>query len=75
MCYAVSASLQGVLSFMLGIECKMVEGIVEGCSHWWLEMPDGRIIDGTAAQFKERPMPLVHIGLRPEWYSLKQKVT
>lgn len=77
MCYAVSASLQGFLAFFCKIETELVEGDVgRGINHYWLRLPDGRIIDATADQFStpSRPMPKVYIGELPEWYRECQEV-
>lgn len=69
-CWIVSAPLCGYLS-MCGVEVRLVEGKV---NHWFLELPDGRIIDPTSDQFKKpdgSPMPKVYIGEKPEWYDRK----
>lgn len=69
-CFMVSAPLQGYLA-AVGVECKLVRGSVHGNYHVWLELPDGRIIDATASQFRrrdQRAMPLVYVGELPEWY-------
>lgn len=69
-CYRVSSPLRGYLA-AVGVECKLIRGSVHGNYHFWLELPDGRIIDATASQFRRpngRAMPLVYIGERPEWY-------
>lgn len=57
----------------MGVECRLIKGSVhkEINCHFWLELPDGTIIDATASQFRrrnQRAMPLVYIGERPEWY-------
>lgn len=74
MCFAVCAPLQGFLS-MLGYQTELINGcLLDGdgdeLCHYWLKLPDGRIIDPTADQFStpERPMPEVYIGKLPEWY-------
>lgn len=72
MCYAVSAPLEGFLSFF-GYEVKLAKGFVQECEHYWLELSDGRIIDATADQFigpTGKRMPKVYIGERPEWYQI-----
>lgn len=78
MCYALSCPLQGYLH-MLNLNTTLICGHIEGilCNHYWLELSDSRIIDGTASQFNsifdregnsERIMPEVYIGAKPNWY-------
>jgi hypothetical protein len=73
MCLAVSAPLQGLLSGC-GIETELICGSIDGilCNHYWLELPNGRIIDATGSQFNysnpDRIMPEVYIGEKPDWY-------
>jgi hypothetical protein len=70
MCLAVCAPLQGLLS-AFGYETELVEGDFEHTNHYWLRLPDGRIIDPTADQFTTPTgarMPKVYIGELPEWY-------
>lgn len=71
MCFAVCAPLQGYLD-LLGIQTEMVCGEVMGQEHYWLSLPDGRIIDPTADQFNGQlvKMPKVYIGLRPVVYKV-----
>lgn len=76
MCAAVSLPLQGYLSFAYGIECKVCYGEIDDVGiglwvHTWLQLPDGRILDATASQFKTpqgEPMPEIFIGEKPIWY-------
>ena len=71
MCFIVCPPLQGYLSF-LGYETELVEGYINDTNHhFWLRLPDGRIIDPTADQFMtpaREPMPKVYIGPLPQWY-------
>jgi len=70
MCYAVSAALEGFMSFC-GIECRLTEGSVGDWIHFWITLPDGRILDPTADQFPSKTgkiMPKVYLGKRPEHY-------
>lgn len=72
-CYMVSAPLETYLC-MTSIRCRLVKGSVheEINCHFWLELPDGTIIDATASQFRRpngRAMPLIYIGPLPEWYA------
>lgn len=79
MCFAVCAPLQGYLS-ILGYETRIVKGFIHRSSfesihmeHFWLALPDGRIIDPTADQFKTpdgSTRPKVYIGKMPEWYEV-----
>jgi hypothetical protein len=78
-CYMVAAPLHGYLQF-LRVDCTLVEGFVtigeQITNHFWILLPDGRIIDPTADQFndiKERDMPKVYIGEKPSWYMEKKK--
>jgi hypothetical protein len=77
-CYMVCAPLAGYLR-CVGFEVKLVKGRIDGedfeAGHFWLELPDGRIIDPTADQFssESRPMPAVYIGPQPKWYQVLNK--
>lgn len=69
-CWMVSAPLGAMLNFM-GHGTELVEGTVSGEHHFWLKLPDGRILDATADQFKTPigdAMPKVYLGKRPSWY-------
>jgi hypothetical protein len=75
MCFAVCAPLEGYLRAALGVSAELVEGELrlgeDVAQHFWLELPDGRILDPTADQFATpsgEPMPEVYIGVRPGWY-------
>ena len=52
MCFMVSAPLAGYLN-AVGVKCESVEGSIRGVNahHYWVQFPDGRIIDATATQF------------------------
>ena len=44
-------------------------------NHYWLKLPDGRILDPTASQFKTpegEEMPKMYLGEKPKWYKLKK---
>ena len=73
-CFKVCAPLAGFLK-MYGVDAALKEGIVklrdeEGryageCNHFWLELPDARVIDPTADQFNRRlglKMPPIYLG-------------
>jgi hypothetical protein len=67
MCFAVCAPLQTYLSFTSKFETELVEGCVNtDWQHFWLKLPDGRILDPTASQFKG--MPQIYLGALPENY-------
>ena len=79
MCYAVSCSLQGYLS-LCDLETELIEGDIkigkDIFNHYWLKLPDGRILDPTASQFKTpegEEMPKMYLGEKPKWYKLKKK--
>jgi len=75
MCFAVSAPLQGFLS-VCGFETQLIEGEIEVSknelwNHFWLKLPDGRILDATANQFRtpdNKEMPKIYLGEKPNWY-------
>ena len=80
-CFMVCAPLESLLNHD-GIKVSLSEGDVEMNNdawtegldvfhHYWLTLPDGRIIDPTASQFKTpdgQPMPDIYIGAKPDWY-------
>jgi hypothetical protein len=71
MCLAVCLPLQGYLS-ACGLDTELVEGDFGHTNHYWLRLPDGRILDPTADQFStpSRSMPKVYMGPLPEWYTV-----
>jgi hypothetical protein len=64
MCFAVCAPLQSYLS-LCGVETRLVEGNFGATNHFWLELPDGTVIDPTADQFPELNLPATYVGPRP----------
>lgn len=73
MCFMVCAPLAGYLD-MLGVPVAIVEGNFRGFHHYWLEKPDGTVIDPTCDQFNDKlikPMPAVYIGPRSIDYMKK----
>lgn len=58
MCYIVSAPLQGFLSAAYGISAELEQVDFTDCNHFWLRLPDGRILDATADQFGLAPVYL-----------------
>lgn len=75
MCYAVSAPLQGYLKTFNDLETRMVSGYLKietkpnffmEPEHFWLELPDKRIIDATHDQFGYKDK--VYIGIKPDNY-------
>ena len=72
-CFMVSAPLAGYLE-ACGCRCMLVEGNIDTWQHFWIELPDGTIVDPTASQFKKpngARMPHVYIGTKPDWYRSK----
>ena len=78
LCHAVSYPLTQYFNF-IGISASLSSGSVmyrgkdnpSLYSHWWVTLPDGRIIDATASQFKNidgTDMPDIYLGDKPEWY-------
>ncbi|KAB7788087.1 hypothetical protein [Methylorubrum populi] len=64
MCWAVSAPLAALLE-MHGVETELVEADLGDCNHFYLRLPDGRVLDPTADQFNHLrvdPMPAVYLG-------------
>jgi hypothetical protein len=77
-CYKVAAPLCAYFKF-LKVECSLIEGYVTIgeaiTNHYWLALPDGRILDPTADQFnevKKQNMPKVYLGEKPQWYMEKK---
>lgn len=66
MCDAICWPLVSLLK-MNGIPVELVCGSVGICEHYWMVLPDGRIIDPTADQFDDS-MPAVYLGARPKNY-------
>ena len=65
-CFMVSAPLVGLLRAH-GAQAALVEGKVGYCNHFWLSLPDGRVLDPTADQFNhlehpDAPLPPVYLG-------------
>ena len=66
-CFMVSAPLAGLLEAQ-GIPNILAEGRFSYCNHFWIEFPDGRVLDPTADQFNhyghtDAPLPPVYLGL------------
>jgi hypothetical protein len=71
MCFIVCAPLEGYLNF-IGIEARMVDGIVKlpdggEMIHYWLELPDGCVLDPTLDQFGAG-LPAVYLGPPTEFH-------
>lgn len=76
-CYAISAPLVSYLEFC-GCPCKLVCGYIGDTEHYWIALPDGRILDPTADQFNDNmpepdnmpnpKMPRVYLGIKPSNY-------
>ena len=78
-CLLVTSPLYCYLKF-LKVDCKMIEGYVtigdNITNHYWILLPDNRILDATADQFnevREKQMPKVFVGEKPDWYMEKKK--
>ena len=65
MCMAVSASLQGVLSALYGVDTVLEEIQLRDMNHVFLRLADGRILDATADQFG---LDAVYLGDLPDAY-------
>jgi len=63
MCFMICAPLTTLLC-MEGVLVRMVEGEAkDGTQHYWMELPDGRVLDPTLDQFGEEH-PDVYLGPR-----------
>lgn len=74
MCFAVCAPLVPLLN-MGGIDAKLVEGSFKDCNHFWIALPDGRVLDPTADQFNNRcstSFPPVYLGEPTEIHNKKR---
>jgi len=80
MCYAICAPLSSFLR-LCGCENELTEGEIKLNSHnkgivighYWLTLPNGKIIDPTASQFNgmgNEDMPIVYFGKKPKWYKI-----
>lgn len=76
MCYAVCAPLHSYLS-AVGYATELIEGEIEADNavwgHFWLQLPNGKILDPTADQFNkyfEKEMPRIYLGERPPHYKI-----
>ena len=59
-CFMVSSPLQAWLLFM-GVTCELVSIESETGNHFFIELPDGRVLDATADQF-DATLPAVYLG-------------
>lgn len=61
MCYAVAAPLEGLLRFY-GMQVKLVEADhsrnsdASYINHFWIELPDGRVLDRPSTSFAARSL-------------------
>ena len=69
MCAAVCLPLQTLLSCCHGIEATIETTEFAEVNHYWLRLPDGRILDPTADQFGLEP---VYLGPLPRVYALRK---
>jgi hypothetical protein len=70
-CYMVCAPLVPYLH-LCGYPCELTEGRVKKkYLHYWITLPDGKIVDPTASQFTQPGggnMPVIYYGEKPYWY-------
>lgn len=67
MCFMIVAPLATLLS-MEGLLVRVVEGETkDGDQHYWMELPDGSVLDPTLDQFGEA-FPDVYLGPRLDDY-------
>ncbi|MGF1612143.1 MAG: hypothetical protein ACFCUQ_22310 [Kiloniellales bacterium] len=72
MCFMVANPLAGLLRFY-GMETRLVEGNIEiqghTVNHFWIALPDGRVLDPTADQFNGAGLgdwPRIYLGAPKE---------
>ena len=53
-----------------GYQCALTKGYVGKMEHYWITLPDGRIVDPTSDQFSE-DMPEIYIGVKPNHYKVR----
>jgi hypothetical protein len=75
MCYAVCWPLASYLRVGCGIDCELIESDLQNsdvlaANHYWLRMPDGRVLDPTYDQFCEDG-PAVYLGEPLEIHSAR----
>jgi hypothetical protein len=63
MCFEVSSALQEFLS-SIGVETTLVKHEDKFWNHAFLVLPDGRVLDATADQFRSSPCPALIPRLR-----------
>lgn len=68
-CFMVCAPLETLLQ-LAGVPCAISSGMVENWEHFWLTLPDGRILDPTADQFT-LGLPPVYLGELPPAYATR----
>lgn len=66
MCFAICAPLVTLLK-MHGVQAELVKGDLGLCNHYWLRLPDGRVLDPTLDQF-DNTQPPVYLGEETEWH-------
>jgi len=64
-CMVVSASLQGYLSAVHGVQTELITVDFPEIDHVFLKLADGRILDPTADQFG---LDAIYLGEMPELY-------
>ncbi len=69
MCAAVCLPLETYLSCCCGLHVTIETTNFAEVNHYWLRLPDGRILDPTADQFGLEP---VYLGPLPEAYALRK---
>ena len=70
LCFIMCYVLSGYFRF-IGYACELVQGGIGEWEHFWIQFPDGSILDPTADQFKcpdGGAMPEIYYGRLPEWY-------
>lgn len=86
-CFMVASPLCSYLN-VIGVDCVLKSGYVTMppntgwgpdstfMKHYWIELPDKRILDCTADQFSKhlcKDMPKVYLGEKPTWFMPEKK--
>lgn len=74
-CFTVSAPLSSLLRGIYGIDCELVSTDhsenPNSCwyEHYWIKLPDGRVLDPTFDQFCSEEVVPVYIGPPTEFHT------
>jgi len=73
-CFMISAPLASLLRAIYGVDCELVScdfpeaAETQPANHYWIALPDGRVLDPTFDQFcSEEPVP-IYLGSPTEFH-------